>query len=143
MTNTSFFVSLIHHLGDYDDAVVLALLVALDATEQPMRSTAAKLGVIHLDGAIGPKRIQRATDRLIERGLIRTRVYPNRWTEYTVDVDALTDLLNQPLPDAPYMPGLSKVPIGFLTRRAALAATAASPPTAAEPHTASTLPEDQ
>lgn len=142
MTNLELFVDLLHRFTSYDDAVLLALLLALDADEQPLRSTASKLSQIHLDCNLSDDRLRRATERLVEQGLVRTRVYPNRWTEYTVDADALTDLLDRPLPDAPYMPGLSKEPIGFLTRRAALAATAASPAPAAEPATASTLPED-
>lgn len=142
MTNCQFFINLLYPLGNYDDAVVLALLLALDADDQPVRSSATKLSQIHLDHSLSDDRVRRATDRLVEQGLVRTRVYPNRWTEYTVDVQALTELLDRPLPEAPYMPGLSKEPIGFLTRRAALAAKATSPASATETHIASTLPED-
>lgn len=140
MNNTRFFVSLAHQLANYDEAVVLSLLVALDATEQPLRSTAAKLSAIHLDNAISPKRVQRATDSLVVQSLVRTRVHPNRWTEYTVDANALTTLLSRPLPEAPFLPGLSEEPISFLTRLAAPAAAAV--PRAVDPDTASTHPED-
>lgn len=127
MTNIEFFAALSHHLGDYDDALLLALLVALDADEQPLRTTPAKLARDQLSGAISAKRVQRAADRLITRRLLTTRAYPNRWTEYSVDPAALTALLAQPLPDGPYVPGISKEPIGFLTRLSASAGTAVSP----------------
>lgn len=144
MTNCELFTNLAHRFASYDDAVVLALLLALDADEQPLRSTAAKLSHIHLDGNLSDDRFRRATDRLVEKGLVRTRVYPNRWTEYSVDVATLMHLLDQPLPEAPYMPGLSKQPIGFLTRQAAApAARANPPPRSADPDTAPIHPEDQ
>ena len=127
MTNVEFFAALAHHLGDYDDALLLALLVALDADEVPLRSTPAKLARDQLGHAISAKRVQRAADRLVIRRLVTTRAYPNRWTEYSVDAAALITLLAQPLPDGPYVPGISKEPIGFLTRLAASAGAAVSP----------------
>jgi hypothetical protein len=143
MTNAEFFAILSYQLSDHDTALVLALLVAFDACEQPLRTTAMKLSGIHLRGAISTKRVQRATERLVGLGLVRTRVHPNRWTEYTVDANALTALLARPLPDAPFLPGLSKEPIGFLTRQAALAAGAVSSHRSPDLDTASIHPEDQ
>ena len=127
MTNSEFFIALNHLLRDYDEAVVLAMLVALDADEQPLRSTPAKLAQVHLDRCLADFSIRRAAERLTQRGLVSTRVHPHRWTEYSVDPVALTALLAQPLPDGPYVPGLSKEPIGFLTRLSASAGTPVSP----------------
>lgn len=127
MSNAEFFSALCHHLSHYDDATVLMLLVALDADEQPLRTTPSKLASLHLDHFLSHDRVRRAAERLALRGLVRARVHPNRWTEYSVDPAALTALLAQPLPDGPYVPGISKEPIGFLTRLSASAGTAVSP----------------
>jgi len=127
MTNAEFFSALCHHLSHYDDATVLTLLLALDADEQPLRTTPSKLASIHLDHFLSHDRVRRAALRLEKRGLVTTRIHPNRWTEYTVDPAVLAALLAQPLPDAPYVPGTSRAPIGFLTRLSASAGTAASP----------------
>jgi len=127
MTNAEFFSALCHHLSHYDDAVVLTLLVALDAEEQPLRTTPSKLARDHLSHFLSHDRIRRAAERLTVRGLVSARVYPNRWTEYSVDPAALTALLAQPLPDGPYVPGISTAPIGFLTRLSASAGAAVSP----------------
>lgn len=127
MTNAELFSALCHHLSHYDDATVLTLLVALDADEQPLRTTPSKLASVHLDHFLSHDRVRRAAERLALRGLVSARVHPNRWTEYSVDPAALIALLAQPLPDGPYVPGISKEPIGFLTRLSASAGTAVSP----------------
>jgi hypothetical protein len=130
MINAEFFSALCHHLSHYDDATVLTLLVALDADEQPLRTTPSKLARDHLDHFLSDDRVRRAALRLEKRGLVTTRIYPNRWTEYSVDPVALTALLAQPLPEGPYVPGLSKAPIGFLTRLPTSASTGVSIPPA-------------
>jgi hypothetical protein len=133
MTNTDFFIRLTHVLRDYDEALVLAALAALGATEQPVRSSVRSMADIYLAKALNPRQLHRATARLVTRGLLAVRVYPKTYTEYTVQVDALRALLAQPLPNARFLPGVSQEPIAFLARLEAESALDAAS-AAAAPH---------
>ncbi|MDZ7903929.1 MAG: hypothetical protein U5L01_15990, partial [Rheinheimera sp.] len=67
MNSITFFISLAHHLADYDDAVVLSLLVALDATEQPLRSLRLRSSVPSTSITRSAQAEWRATDSLVSR----------------------------------------------------------------------------
>jgi hypothetical protein len=117
MTNQEFYVHLLHRLGSYDDATLLALLIAQGAIEAPLRTTPQKLAEIFLAGtAIDRNRVKRAVSRLQERGLVSTVAQPNRWTEYTVHEQAVRALLSISMPESRFMPGVSQHPIPFLAR---------------------------
>jgi len=117
MTNVELYIHLIHRLAAYDDATVLAVLLAQGAAEVEVRTTSRKLAEIDLAGTnIDRSKVQRAVARLIKRGLLQTRAHPNKWTGFTVDKDQLSALLTRPLPEAHRMPGLSQQPNSFLAR---------------------------
>lgn len=134
MTNTDFFIRLTHALCDYDEALVLAALAALGATEQPVRSSVRSMADIYLAQALNLQQVHRATARLVKRGLLAVRVYPKTYTEYTIQVDALRALLAQPLPNARFLPGVSQEPIAFLARLEAESALDAASAAAATHH---------
>jgi hypothetical protein len=134
MTNTDFFIRLTHALGDYDEALVLGTLVALGASEQALRSSGRKIADRYLAKALNLQQVQRATARLVNRGLLAVRVYPKTYTEYTVQVDALRALLAKPLPNARFLPGVSQEPIAFLARLEAESALDAASAAAATHH---------
>lgn len=117
MRNEEFYIGLLHRLGNYDDATVLALLVAQGASEGPVRTSPQKLAEIFLAGtAIDRNRVQRAISRLCEQGLVSAQAQRNRWTEYSVIGSAMRELLGRPMPDSRLMPGVSQHPIPFLAR---------------------------
>lgn len=117
MTHEAFYVRLLHALGNYDDATMLALLVAQGAVDAPVRSSAQKLAEIYLAGSmIDRNRVQRAVARLIAGGFVSTQAQHRGWTEFTVVETALRSLLARPVPESRVMPGLSSHPIPFLAR---------------------------
>lgn len=116
MTNDQLFIALIHKLADYEEAMVLQLLLAWDADRKPLRSGKRKLQQA-LGASISEPSVQRAVGRLVDQGLIATKVYPNTYTEYTVDVESLEELLAEPLEPLKWLPGVSQEPIHFLTTR--------------------------
>jgi len=116
MTNNEFFIRVLHALQDYDEAMVLGLLIAYRADDSPVRLSNRSLAEVHLGGMLSKLQVQRAVARLVKRGLLRTRVYPKTWTEYTVPPESLAELLAEPLPDVSTIPGISDQPIPFLVR---------------------------
>lgn len=134
MSPENLYIAIAHRLRDYDEATLLARLVALGATEEPIRTTSRRCADIYLAGQLTAKQVQRATARLVTRGLLAVRVYPKTYTEYTVQVDALRALLAQPLPNARFLPGVSQEPIAFLARLEAESALDAASAAAATHH---------
>lgn len=131
MSPENLYIAIAHRLRDYDEATLLARLVALGATEYPLRTTSRRCADIYLASQLTPKQVQRATARLVDRGLLVVRVYPKTYTEYTVQADALRALLARPLPDARSLPGVSQEPIAFLARLEAESVLDAASATAA------------
>lgn len=78
MTNDQLFIALIHKLADYEEAMVLQLLLAWDADRKPLRSGKRKLQQA-LGASISEPSVQRAVGRLVDQGLIATKVYPNTY----------------------------------------------------------------
>jgi hypothetical protein len=116
LSTADLYVQLIHRLADYDDATVLALLIARGATEAEFRSTSRNLAEVDLAGVLNRSKVQRAVSRLVARGLLQTQARPNRWTGYKVNEDRLLDLLAQPVAIADALQRLSQHPIPFLAR---------------------------
>jgi hypothetical protein len=119
MTNEQLFIALIHRLADYEEAMVLQLLLTLDADRKPLRSGKRKLQQ-SLGASVSVRGAERAVSRLVAQGLITTKVYPNTYTEYTVNVESLEELLADPLEPLKWLPGVSQEPIHFLTTRSRL-----------------------
>lgn len=117
MTNEQLFIELTHRLADYEEAMVLQLLLAWDADLKPLRSGKRKLQQA-LGSAVSIPGTERAICRLVAQGLVSTKVYPNTYTEYTVNAEAIDALLAEPLPTLKWLPGVSQEPIHFLTARA-------------------------
>jgi hypothetical protein len=124
-TNQQLLVDLIHRLGDYEEAMLLQLLLAWRADQTPLRSGKRKLQE-QLGAVISVAGVERATTRLMNQGLITTRVYPNTYTEFRIDVEALDALLAEPIPDTKWFPGVSSEPIHYLTTKAERLAQQAS-----------------
>lgn len=119
MTNEQLFIALVHRLADYEEAMVLQLLLTLDADRKPLRSGKRKLQQ-SLGASVSVRGAERAVSRLVAQGLITTKVYPNTYTEYTVNVESLEELLAEPLEPLKWLPGVSQEPIHFLTTRSRL-----------------------
>lgn len=119
MTNEKLFIALVHRLADYEEAMVLQLLLTLDADRKPLRSGKRKLQQ-SLGASVSVRGAERAVSRLVAQGLITTKVYPNTYTEYTVNVESLEELLAEPLEPLKWLPGVSQEPIHFLTTRSRL-----------------------
>jgi hypothetical protein len=117
VTNQELFVDLIHRLADYEEAMVLQLLLALRADMAPLRSGKRKLQE-QLGAAISEANVQRAIGRLALQGLITTRVYPNTYTEFRINVEALDALLCESIPATKCFPGVSSEPIHYLINKA-------------------------
>lgn len=117
MTTDQLFIALIHRLADYEEAMVMQLLLAWDADRTPLRSGKRKLQQA-LGPSVSEKGVWRAVERLTHQGLVSTKVYPNTYTEYTVNAEAIEALLAEPLPTLKWLPGVSQEPIHFLTARA-------------------------
>ncbi|MDO5693869.1 MAG: hypothetical protein Q4G70_15555 [Pseudomonadota bacterium] len=65
-----------------------------------------------LGGVLEKKQVQRALDRLAERGLIELRTHANYRTHIKVDRAAVEALLRTPVSD--YLPGLRSTSFPFL-----------------------------
>lgn len=115
LTPEGLLVHLMHALSDRDSAYLLWYLLAQRADVSPLRSSRR---VIHSDlgGAIGLTNVLTATSRLIDVGLVSTRVYPKTFTEYRVDAHAVSELLGRPLSGANFLPGILPREIPFVTR---------------------------
>ena len=116
-TNQELFIDLIHHLGDYEEAMVLQLLLAWRADQTPLRSGKRKLQE-QFPTLISVAGVERAISRLMSQGLITTRVYPNTYTEYRINAEALDQLLAEPIPATKWFPGVSNEPIPYLGMKA-------------------------
>jgi hypothetical protein len=125
MTNQQLFIELIHRLGDYEESMVLQLLLAWRADQAPVRSGKRKIHE-QFPEALTVRGVERAVARLIEQDLITTRVYPNTYTEFRVNVEALEVLLSEPIPATKCFPGISTEPIHYLTTKAERLAQQAS-----------------
>lgn len=134
MSNEQLFIRLLHALRDYDEALLLGLMLALGAEASPVRSTAVKLSNNLLGGALSRWAVQRAIGRLCAKGLLLTRVRPKTFTEFSVLVDALDALLSLPLPESRYLPGISQLPISYLAQQRSEAVVYAAGPSAGAAH---------
>lgn len=112
MTNESLFINLIHRLGKYPEAVVLAVALEQHADEQEFKTTSVRISLDLLGGVLEKKQVQRALDRLAERGLIELRTHANYRTHIKVDRAAVEALLRTPVSD--YLPGLRSTSFPFL-----------------------------
>jgi hypothetical protein len=114
MSDAELFFRLSIALENYDQALVMTVLLAVEADSQPFRCTQSKLATRYLGGLLNRNRVDRAIERLHAKGLVATRIYPKTWSEYTVDGPALAALLRKPLPPHALIPGVSHDPIPFI-----------------------------
>lgn len=124
MQNSTLFVELVHRLKKYSDAAVLNALLINGADEREYKTSAVKLALDVLLGAVGRRDVQRAFERLSDLGLIDIRVHANTRTHVTVNREAVLAFLRQPLPSR--LPGLSAREFPFLEAWAADRAMAES-----------------
>lgn len=115
LTPESLLVRLMHALNDRDSAYLLWYLLAQRADLNPLRTSRR---AIHADlgGTVGLTNVLTATNRLVESGLISTRVYPRTFTEYRVMDHAVAELLVRQPPAANFLPGLKPREVPFVTR---------------------------
>lgn len=113
MTSHELFVRLAYALDQHDDACLLMVLLARNAVDQSRRLTTTTIAERDTPGHMDRNRVKRATDRLVARGLIRTRVYVKTWTEYTIDGAALRALLANSAERLSKLPGLDGQSIAF------------------------------
>lgn len=125
LRNQELFINLIHRLGDYEEAMVLHLLLAWRADQTPLRSGKRKLQEQFTE-RLSVWGVERAIFRLVDQGLVTTRVYPNTYTEFRINVEALDALLAEPIPATKWFPGVSSEPIHYLTTKAERLAQKAS-----------------
>lgn len=105
LSNESLVLRLMYALDDRDGALLLWYLLAQQADTSPLRTSRR---AIHADmgGLVGLTNLLGATSRLARAGLIETRVYPRTFTEYRVRLPELRTLLNHPLPQINFVPGI-------------------------------------
>lgn len=120
LTNELLLVRFMHALGDKDSAFLLWYLLAQEGDVHRLRLSRR---TIHgdLGGTIGLSNVLVATTRLVNAGLISTRVHPRTFTEYSVDANAVAALLKRPLPQANFLPGITPSNFPFLARLNAVA----------------------
>ncbi|MFM8900963.1 MAG: hypothetical protein ACKOF9_13600 [Burkholderiales bacterium] len=119
MTNTRLFIELLHRLENYDDAVVLMVLLTLGADKLPIRATLGQFRQSHLGGMLTPNRVAVAVEHLQNHGLLHmdmptVRLRRSRYGELSVDRDAVLALLRQPMVYTEHMPGISEAVIPLL-----------------------------
>lgn len=115
LTSEGLLVRLLHALNDRDSAYLLWYLLAQQADTGPLKTSRR---AIHSDlgGVVGLTNIRIATNRLVEAGLIEVRVHPKTFTEYRVVSEALTELIQAPLLDANFLPGVRPTELAFLKK---------------------------
>ena len=120
LTNESLLVRFMHALGDKDSAFLLWYLLAQEGDANRLRLSRR---TIHgdLGGTVGLSNVLVATNRLVNAGLLSIRVHPRTYTEYSVDADAVAALLQRPLPQANFLPGIAPTNFPFLARLNAVA----------------------
>ncbi len=114
MTPADLFTVLAHGLGDYDDTTLLMQLLQVSADTTPFRTSVRELEE-SLCGVLNRRRIQRSTTRLVGRGLLRVRVHPNKWSEFTVSTAAIHNVLEATLKARGKLPGAPGTTIHFLS----------------------------
>jgi hypothetical protein len=92
------FLDVLHRLADYTEAVLLHALIAQGACKEPFRTTVTKVFKLHAYGILSKTQIQRASARLVKKGLLLVTVHPKTWTEYLVPREAFEQFLAEPLP---------------------------------------------
>jgi hypothetical protein len=97
------YVKLSHQLKSYRNAAVLYALLEAAADEREFKKSVPMLSFENLRESLSAKQARNAIDDLVALGLVSTRVYPNLKTYFTVNRDAVLDLLAKPLPDT--LPG--------------------------------------
>jgi hypothetical protein len=110
MNPAHLFTCLSHALRRYDDAVVLAKLVQLGALTSPYRASTRHFARKHLFMQLDYRQLQRASRRLEVAGIVRASVYPNTWTEYSVDPEKFIALLRAGMTISPILPSADPLP---------------------------------
>lgn len=112
MTNERLLIELVHRLCKYSDAMVLYAVLEQHADIEDFKTTTTKISLDFLGAIIEKKQVQRALERLQERGLLEVRTHANYRTHIKVDREAVDALLRQPV--SPYLPGLREVSFPYL-----------------------------
>ena len=116
MSSTTFLIHLIYKMGNLDDATVVHLLIARNAHVGPWRTSAREISSL-LGSTISKLNVQRCLGRLKHMGMIKTYVSPNRYTEISLSLLALIEVMKRPLPISSdgFIPGLSNEAIPFMS----------------------------
>lgn len=93
--------------GDYAATAVLLALLWRAADHASVRISSRTLAGYTL---LGHQVVQRALLRLERQGLIRSRKVRRTTGAYIVDMAALRQLLNSPLPECDFLPGITPIP---------------------------------
>ena len=113
MTSERLFIELVHRLGKYAEVMVLYAIVQQRADEAEFKTSASRIADDILQGQVDVKSVQRAIVSLEAKGLIRTRIHANHRTHITLNQEALSALLSEPL--NPDLPGLRQETFPFLS----------------------------
>ncbi|MBR5950394.1 MAG: MarR family transcriptional regulator [Actinomycetaceae bacterium] len=109
IASQQLFVELLHRLGTYGDACVLYSLLQRHADEREYKTS---MTVIATAIGISRQQVHRAIKRLEAMGLVRSRAQSNYRTCVTVDREAVSQLMRQPIPEN--LPGINNEVFPFL-----------------------------
>lgn len=144
MDSKTLFNELLHRLtkyknGKYSDAMLLHYLLRQGADKEEFKTTAIKVALDALAGCLNRGDVQRSIERLKQLGLISTRVHANTRTHFTVNREAVLELLSEPLPRN--LPGIDERHFSFLDEWQSVRSDTVSVYQVTEPTTSEALPQ--